>query len=329
MTLAQLPPSLVGMEARVAELAIYPVKGLGALRVSRARVDRHGLVDPGTGLADRGVMLAYKRAGISAEGERFDAVALANRNEATLALAKASLVEGDLVYEAPSLPPLRLTPASLAPRPGGTIRVKLPYDGGPVLEGVLDAGPLAAWIQGLLRAHPATRRFAPEDVVAVHPPLDLGRPVAEKHRAGEDAQTLYGDGAHALVASTSTLDWMNRSLAQSGERTIAMAAFRPNVVLEGFPPNAEDVIRDAEIVTPGGPVRVVFATMCVRCDATRVDHATGTRPDAQPLKWLAQNRPPRDADRNAATFAINAVFPATSQARVIRVGDVVRVLREW
>jgi uncharacterized protein YcbX len=327
-TLTQLPPSLVGAEGRLAQIAIYPVKGLGALQLACARVDARGLVDPATGLADRGVMLAYRKPGATADGVAFDAIALSNRTEASFALTRATFIDGALVYAAPKLAALHLAPATLAPRGGEKIRVRLGFDGAPVLDGVAVEGPLAAWARELLRAHPARRQFAIEDVVAIHPTSSYHREVADKHRAGQEAETLFGDGAHALVASASTLDWMNAELAEAGARRIAMEPFRPNLVLEGFPPNAEDIILEAHVLGSGASTSVLFATMCIRCDATRVDYATGTRPDAQPLAWLARNRPPRDNDANTATFAMNAVFPASARGRVLHVGDMVRVASE-
>ena len=327
--LAELPPTVVGLEARLSELAIFPVKGLGAVRLLSARVDHRGLVDPASGLADRGVMLAVRQPGARPDGVAYDALGLANRNEATLALARAFLEDGALVYDARGLVPLRLAPASLAPASEGErIRVKLPYTGGPVIEGVVDEGPLATWVRDLLRAHPAQRRYDVRDVVAVRAADDHRRSVAERHLAGQDAQTLFGDGAHALVASASTLTWMNDVLVAEGQRAIAMEAFRPNIVLQGLPPNAEDVIGEAHIDAEGGLVRLVFSSLCVRCDATRVDYTTGARADSQPLAWLARNRPPRDADANAATFAINAVFPRTAHARILRLNDDVRIVSE-
>jgi MOSC N-terminal beta barrel domain len=101
--LADLPPSVVGLEARLSELAIFPVKGLGAVRLLRARVEHHGLVDPASGLADRGVMLAARQPAETPDGEAYDALGLANRNEASLALARAFLEDGALVYNAHGL----------------------------------------------------------------------------------------------------------------------------------------------------------------------------------------------------------------------------------
>jgi uncharacterized protein YcbX len=327
--LAALPARLLGLDALLSALAIFPVKGLGAVQITRARVEHRGLVDPASGLADRGVMIAVRQPRAAPEGEAYDALGLANRNEATLALARAAFQDGVLMYEAPGLAPLRLAPSSIAPTSEGErIRVKLPYTGGPVLEGIVDDGPLAAWVRDLLRAHPSRRRYDPADVIAVRTADNHRRSVAERHLAGQDAQTLFGDGAHALVASASTLAWMNDAFAAEGRRAIAMEAFRPNIVLEGLPPNAEDVIREAHVDAEGGLIRLLFSTLCVRCDATRVDYATGTRPDTQPLAWLARNRPPRDGDANAATFGINAVFPRVANGGVVHVGDVVRIASE-
>jgi uncharacterized protein YcbX len=327
--LADLPPSVVGLEARLLELAIFPVKGLGAVRLLRARVEHRGLVDPVSGLADRGVMLAARQPGETPDGEAYDALGLANRNEATLALARAFLEDGALVYDARGLTPLRLAPASLAPASEGErIRVKLPYAGGPVIEGIVDDGPLATWVRDLLRAHPAQRRYDVRDVVAVRAADDHRRSVAQRHLAGQDAQTLFSDGAHALVASASTLAWMNDALVAEGHRAIAIEAFRPNIILQGLPPNAEDAIGEAHVDAEGGLVRLVFSSLCVRCDATRVDYTTGARPDTQPLAWLARNRPPRDEDANAATFAINAVFPRAAHGRILRLSDVARIVAE-
>ena len=52
--LAELPPTVVGLEARLSELAIFPVKGLGGVRLLSARVDHRGRCGAhlGLGLSD-------------------------------------------------------------------------------------------------------------------------------------------------------------------------------------------------------------------------------------------------------------------------------------
>jgi hypothetical protein len=141
-TLAALPTSLVGLDARLSELSSFPVKGLGAVRLSRARVEHRGLVDP-----RRDARIGASCSRLSGPAKRPTVtrtthLGIANRNEATLSLARASLQDGVLVYTALGLAPLHLAPSSIAPTSEGKrIRVKLPYAGGPVIEGVVDDGP--------------------------------------------------------------------------------------------------------------------------------------------------------------------------------------------
>ena len=66
-------------------------------------------------------MLAARQPGETPDGEAYDALGLANRNEATLALARAFFEDGALIYDARGLTPLRLAPASLAPTSEVTI----------------------------------------------------------------------------------------------------------------------------------------------------------------------------------------------------------------
>ena len=326
-SLARVPADLASLDARVGEAIVYPVKAFGGLSLPRVGVGRHGLFDPATGFADRSAMIAIVAPGITPEGQAYDALAWSNRIDGTPTLARARLDRDTLVYEAPGVEPLRLRADALAPRAGPIVRVKL-YEGGPVIEGVREDGPLTAWAQALLRAHPRTRKFRAEDVIALVPSLEGQRSVAAKHAAGEDAATFFGDGAHLLVASSSTLAWMNDALRANGEREVAMEAFRPNLVIDGLPPNAEDIIATAHVEASGSGVPLVFATMCVRCDATRVDPATGMRAGKQPLAFLARERPPRLSDPTSATFAINAVVPAQAHGRAFAVGDRVRIVQE-
>lgn len=314
--LAQLPDDITRLQGRVSGITIFPVKGFGGIRVASARVEHRGLVDEATGLADRGVMLAALDS--SEPGQ--DGLALSNRLDGTMSLARVRVVGDSLAFEAPGVDPLRLPFSAFAPRDGPTVRVRV-HEGGPIVEAVSEDGELAKWTRSLLRAHPRRRRFDPDSVVALFPEPSFERRVGDRHRAGQDAETLFGDGGQVLVASSSTLGWMNAAIAP---RQIEMDAFRPNVVVDGWPANAEDVIHEATL----GDAAFVFASLCVRCDATRVDVNTGEKPDREPLAFLAKERPSRDDSPNSATFAINAVARASARGRVIRVGDPVQVLGE-
>ena len=72
-------------------------------------------------------------------------------------------------------------------------------------------------------------------------------------------------------------------------------------------------------------MRLVFSSLCVRCDATRIDYTPGASRPRSLRGWHATDRPATDA--NAATFAINAVFPRAAHA-ILRLGDVVRIVSE-
>ena len=223
------PPSVVGLEARLLELAIFPVKaGCGAALARPRRAPAASSIHPG--LADRGVMLAVRQPGETPDGEGMT-LGLANRNEATLALARAFLEDGALVY-ARGL--AAVSRASL-PRAGdeaSRIRVKLPYAGGPVIEGIVDDGPLATWVRDLLRAHPA-RRYDVRDVVAVRAGVDHRRSVAERMAQARTRERSSAT-AHALVASASTLAWMNDVLMAEGHRAIPMEHSGPTSFSRAF-----------------------------------------------------------------------------------------------
>jgi len=326
-TLHALSRDITSIEGRVERLAVYPVKALGAAEAPALRVTPLGLVEPATGLADRAAMLVLLRSG-EQEGQAFDGLALTNRLEGALSLARGRIEGARVVYEAPGVESCSIGSADLAPRDGPTLRA-LMWGGGPILEGVPVDGPLTTFVRALLRAHPRrARRFDPDSVVAVVPPTRFRRGLAPHTGERAGAQTLYSDGGSFLVASSSTLAWMNDDLRKGGERAIDMMAFRPNVVLDGLPPNTEDIIGALDVAGPEGNVPIEFASFSIRCDATRVDLGTGDKPDRQPLAWLARERPPREDDGSTATFAINAVAAREGVGRSLRVGDAFRVRAE-
>ena len=97
----------------------------------------------------------------------------------------------------------------------------------------------------------------------------LGRP--RRHTSpwlgGEELAVSFADAYPVLVVSESALDGLNAKL----ESPVPMNRFRPNIVLGGCTPHAEDGWKGFE----AGGIRFEFAKLCDRCTVPDVDQATG------------------------------------------------------
>jgi uncharacterized protein YcbX len=91
----------------------------------------------------------------------------------------------------------------------------------------------------------------------------------------------FPDGASFLLTSESSLGDLNGRLPAP----VPMDRFRPNVVVRGAAPYAEDGWRTLRI----GSVAFPAAYGCERCVITTMDQETGAR-TAEPLATLAQYR---------------------------------------
>jgi uncharacterized protein YcbX len=156
----------------------------------------------------------------------------------------------------------------------------------------IDAGAgAAAWLSAalgeplrLVRQDPARPRHAKAQYAGPHP-----QPVA------------FTDGYPVLMISSESLAELNRRLPAP----IPMARFRPNVVIEGVAPHAED----AMALFRFGPVVLRGVKHCTRCQITTTDQRTGARdPGQQPLRTLAKYR--HDYVLKGVTFGQNCVVEA-------------------
>ena len=122
----------------------------------------------------------------------------------------------------------------------------------------------------------------------------------------------YADGYPLLVVGTASLEDLN------GRRPapLPMNRFRPNVVVSGAAPYAEDTWRDFAI----GGLPFAGVKPCLRCQVTTTDQATGARAQ-EPLRTLATYR--KDAG-GGVRFGMNVVH--RDQGR-IRIDDAVTVTR--
>jgi len=119
----------------------------------------------------------------------------------------------------------------------------------------------------------------------------------------------FADAFPMLLIGTGSLAALNAKL----DRPVPMARFRPNVVVEGIEPFAEDRWRGFSI----GATRFEAVKPCARCVVTTIDQETGER-GAEPLRTLATFR----RGDSGALFGMNVVH---RDRGTIAVGDVVRV----
>jgi uncharacterized protein YcbX len=123
--------------------------------------------------------------------------------------------------------------------------------------------------------------------------------------AQDGDQVGFADGFAFLLISESSLEDLNGRL----EEPLPMNRFRPNFVVRGCKPYAEDGWGRVRI----GSVPFRVAEACPRCAITTVDQNTGT-PGKEPLRTLATYR----KTELGAVFGRNLIHDALG---TVRVGD--------
>jgi len=162
------------------------------------------------------------------------------------------------------------------------------------------ADPAAAeWFTGFLGTPCRLVRMPASTVRQV----DLGWAV-EGDRVG------FADGFPFLLISQSSLDELNRRL----DEPVSMDRFRPNVVVEGGEPYAEDGWAHVTM----GEVGFRVAKPCARCVITTTDQLSGER-GREPLRTLATYR----RFGNKVLFGQNLIHDGTG---VVRIGDSCEVM---
>lgn len=138
----------------------------------------------------------------------------------------------------------------------------------------------------------------------------LVRTPSNHSRRSDDGRTGIGfsDGYPLLLIGQASLADLNSRLPAP----LPMNRFRPNIVVSGSEPFAEDGW--GRILLGNVPAEVVKP--CKRCAITRVDQATGVRGDGEPLRTLGTFR----KVKGGVIFGQNVVHDATG---VLRIGDAV------
>jgi uncharacterized protein YcbX len=208
--------------------------------------------------------------------------------------------EGALVLTAPDLPDL------VVPVPDGSSLVRVRVWRSELLAAL--ASPEAgAWF-GKVTGR-ASRLVYLDDPTRRHPNPAFARPTD---------LVSFADGYPLLLTTTASLDQLNDWIAEGPrghEGPLAMTRFRPNVVVSGTTPFAEDGWRRIRI----GAAEFRAVKGCDRCVMTMTDPDTAAR-GKEPIATLARHR----QWDGATWFGMNLV-PDTPGV-TISLGDAVEVL---
>jgi uncharacterized protein YcbX len=268
------------MAITVSQLHIYPVKGLGGISLERSLCTERGLEH------DRRWMV------VDEEG-RF----LTQREHPRMATVWTDLADGELALAAPDLPELRVKAAAPDTAP---VRVQ-------VWNSTCSALPVSPeadeWLSGYL-GFPCRLVYMPDSTQRTSNPQD----------AGYGKLVGFADGYAYLVVSEASLEALNARLGKKGHAPLPMNRFRPNIVLAGAEPFAEDRLGEVSM----GQALLRAVKPCGRCEVTTTDQSTGERRGPEPLETLASFR---DSREFGVMFGMNYV---TERGGAIALGDAVR-----
>ncbi|MEO6999823.1 MAG: MOSC N-terminal beta barrel domain-containing protein [Terracoccus sp.] len=236
---------------RVTGLRVYPVKSLGGVDLDRAVVDRRGL------LGDR------RWAVVDPNGAKVTA----REVHAMLGLRAEPTEQGGI---------------RLVDRDGGTSTVATPRE----------ADPIAVDFSGQDAARPAGREVDDwlsdrlgEAVRLVWQDDETHRPIRQELGGRSGDMSSLADAAPVHVTTDASLRRLNEWLAESGVAPLGHDRFRPNVVLDGDHPFAEDDWRRVRI----GAVDFRYTMTCDRCVMTTIDRQS-LASAKEPIATLARHR---------------------------------------
>lgn len=236
------------MPVELSGLFHYPVKSMRGLALKGGQVDARGL------RWDRHWML------VDADGQF-----VTQRRQPRMALIDCLLEAGGLRLHAPGMPTLELAPGA---EEGKLLAVQVWNDS---LDALACGSVADEWCSRFLGL---PVRLVAMDAGVVRR-LDPGY-------AQPDDQTGFADGFPFLLISEASLEDLNHRL----KRPLPMQRFRPNLVVRGCEPYAEDRWRRIRI----GDIEFRVVKPCSRCVIPSIDPATGERDGNEPLQTLSAYR---------------------------------------
>ncbi len=222
---------------------------------------------------------------------------ITQREQPRMALIRSAIgADGTLTVQAPDMPVVAIPGDEQGPRYEVVV---WKYSG----EAVDQGDELAEWFSTFLGIACRLVMF-PNDVV---------RKVNPKYARSEQDQVGFADGYPFLLISEASLADLNTRL----EQPLPMNRFRPNIVVRGTEPYAEDTWRTIRI----GEVTFDIVKPCARGVITTTDQST-TKRAREPLKTLTTYRL---ATNNGVMFGQNLIH---AQIGLIRLGDPVEIIKK-
>ena len=249
--------------ATVQELHVYPMKSARGIPQARVRLAATGFE------WDRHWLV------VRAEG-----MFLTQRTHPSLTRIATELTDEGLILTSEGSKPLLLP---LTPQGSGRA-VRIWKDS---CEGLDQGDEAAAWVSTVLG----------EPVRVVRTPATPDRRADSEFAGPHPAPLAFPDAFPILICNRASLDDLNSRLPEA----LPMDRFRPNLVLAGLPPFAEDRIASLAI----GPIALTLVKPCTRCIIPSTNQRTGIR-GLDPLPVLRTFR--FDRKLLGVTFGENAVI---------------------
>lgn len=236
---------------QLSEIYVYRVKSLAGFSISKSEVSPLGLKN------DRMMMLVDEN-GVFISQRKYPQLALIKLQEKTN--AELTFLSGENNSLVVNLD---------ADFTANSVDVEVWKDR---CSGYVATDPVNQWFSA----------FLDKQVRLVNYNLNNPRPTDPDYSIKGDAVS-YADGFPLLVISQASLAELNARL----DTPVSMRNFRPNLVVDGCEPFAEDDWKQIKI----GEIVFDAVKRCSRCVLTTVDPDSGQkRPDAEPLKTLSQYR---------------------------------------
>lgn len=257
----------------LSEIWIYPVKSLAGIRLSEAQVQEKGLQ------YDRRWMIVDQFG-------RF----LSQREFPNMAMLEVAVQENSLLISN-KLNPKENISVPFQPVSADAIAVTVWDDEVPALT---VSNEVDAWLSEQMK-------MAVKLVVMP----ETAERKADPRYAKNNENVSFADGFPFLLISQASLDDLNARL----EEPIVMKRFRPNFVVTGTKPFAEDAWKSIQI----GALSFAIVKPCARCVLTTIDPETAEK-GKEPLKTLATYR----KVNNKILFGQNVV---AKQHGLVKQGD--------